>query len=111
RWAAAFGPQVYRQKYLERANKFLAKQRANHVSRFVMLFEDPFDNAQWQGFQRMGWHRQFNKHSFLFLDSHAANITADTVNMNNYGPGWKTSGGLWFQNPDDPDYQYRDITP
>lgn len=116
RWAAAFTPPgvppAVRNRYLERGNKFLAKQRALSASRFIMLFEDPFDNAQWQGWGRMGWHKLFARYSFLFLDGHAAHIYADTTAQNNNGPGWKTSAGTaWFMNPEDPDYQFRGIVP
>jgi prepilin-type N-terminal cleavage/methylation domain-containing protein len=111
RWAAGFGPIPARQKYLERGNKFLARQRERHASRFIMLFEDPFDNAQWQGWGRLGWHKQWSRYSFLFLDGHSVNMYVDTVSQNNYGPGWKTSAGMWFTNPQDPDYEFRNLMP
>jgi prepilin-type N-terminal cleavage/methylation domain-containing protein len=100
----------FRLKYLQKGNKFLAKQREFHAARFVMLFEDPFDSAQWNNLPRMGWHRQLNRHSFLFLDGHAANVYANTV-QGNTGPGWKTSSGDWYNDPEDPDYQYRNLGP
>jgi hypothetical protein len=56
-----------------------------------------------------------NRHSFLFLDSHAANVLADTT-QGNRGLGWKTSSGTtggpftpWWEDPDDPDYRWRDL--
>jgi len=94
--------------YLERANHFLERQRELHASRFIMLYEDPFDSAQWNNLPRFGWHQQWNRHSFLFLDGHAANITADPT-RGNFGTGWKTASGEWYYDPDDPDYRFRDL--
>lgn len=101
-----FGPA--RALYLERANRFLARQRNHNVSRFVMLYEDIFDSAQYNNIQKVGWHKKLNRYSFLFLDGHAGHITADTSKGNN-GPGWKTSSGMWYNNPDDPDYPLRGL--
>jgi len=121
RWAALRAPTEHRLRYLERSNRFLQKQREQNVSRFVVLVEDPFDSAGWNNVPKMGWHGKWNKHSFLFLDGHSANVYADaSTGLGNYGPNWKTAGrGLrpdgspiqWFNNPDDPDYQYRDLGP
>lgn len=111
RWATGYGPQSSRRRYLERSNKFLRMQRERNVSRFVLLYEDPFDSSQWNSIGRIGWHRQWMKHSFLFLDGHAANIVADTLNLKNFGTGWKTSAGRWFVRDDDPDYELREIGP
>ncbi len=97
-------------KYLQRSNHFLSKQREKHVSRFVVLYEDPFDSAQWNFIPRLGWHRQYNRHSFLFLDGHSANTLANTTE-GNYGPGWKTCSGPWYDDPEDPDYEYRNLGP
>ncbi|MBI5864081.1 MAG: prepilin-type N-terminal cleavage/methylation domain-containing protein [Planctomycetes bacterium] len=119
-WAAASDaadPQRYverpaelRAVYLQAANRFLARQLAGHASRFVILFEDPFDSAQWNNVARVGWHGQLNRHTFLFLDAHAAHTLADAT-QGNSGPGWKTSAGAWFYDPTDPDYPYRDLGP
>ena len=78
---------------------------------FVVLYEDPFDNAQYYGRQRIGWHRRLNKHNFLFLDGHAANTLAYTVGALSSGLGWKTGAWQWWSNPNDPDYQYRLLGP
>ncbi|MBI5864259.1 MAG: prepilin-type N-terminal cleavage/methylation domain-containing protein [Planctomycetes bacterium] len=102
----------------QRSNKFLAVQRRLHASRFIIAYEDPFDSPLWMGIARVGWHRKLNRHSVLFLDSHASNIHMDTIGVNtttglpkNQGTGWKTSAGFWFTNPQDPDYELRDILP
>ncbi len=111
RWAR-YGPNRAERppQYLERANKFLAVQRRLNASRFVILFEDPFDSAQWEEIPRRGWHQRWNTHNFLFLDSHAAATYADPSQAN-YGPDWKASSGFWWNDPADPDYVYRDMNP
>ncbi|MCG3126761.1 MAG: hypothetical protein CHACPFDD_01616 [Phycisphaerae bacterium] len=96
--------------YLQASNHFLSRQMAAHSSRFVILFEDPFDSAQWNNVRRHGWHRQLDRHSFLFLDGHAAYVLAD-ASRGNSGLGWKTSAGAWFYDPNDPDYLYRELGP
>lgn len=112
-WAARGigGPSWWREFYLERANNFVKKQLQHHASTFIILFESPFDSAQWNYIPRRGWHRQSNRHSFLFLDGHAANMTTDTA-QGSSGTGWKTAAGrsagdprAWWNNPDDPDYK------
>ena len=100
----------YTHHYLERGNKFLGRQRERAPSRFIMLFEDPFDNAQWTSFQRMGWHKQWNQHSCLFLDGHAANLYMDTAH-DNFGQGWKSPPHDWYEDENDPDYDLRDLPP
>ncbi len=102
------GSDPSRFRYLETANKFLGIQRQFHSGRFIIIFEDPFDSAQVLNIPRRGWHKEDNKHSVLFLDGHAENKLLDTTQGNN-GPGWKTSSGAWYYDPDDPDYPYRDI--
>ncbi|MGD8454493.1 MAG: DUF1559 domain-containing protein [Phycisphaerae bacterium] len=104
-------------RWLHRANAFLRQQLMHDVSRFVILYEDPFDSSQWLNIPRRGWHGRWMRHSFLFLDGHAANIVADTT-AGCRGRNWYTASGsssgdpdAWWNDPDDPDYQYRDITP
>jgi prepilin-type N-terminal cleavage/methylation domain-containing protein len=97
-------------KYLKRANNFLAQQRRRDPGRFVMLYEDPFDSAQYNRIPRFGWHRQWNRHSFLFLDGHAANVYADATEFYQ-GPGWKTSGGAWYNDEHSVDYDLRTLGP
>ena len=112
RWAISYrppGPPIWK-FWLQRGNAFLKKQFAYHSSTFIMLYEDPFDSAQWNNIPRRGWHRQWNEHSFLFLDGHAANMRTDTT-RGNRGKGWKTASGWWWEDPDDPDYEYRDLRP
>jgi hypothetical protein len=96
--------------YLERGNRFIAKQRERAISRFIMLFEDPFDNAQWTEIQRVGWHKKWSRHSCLFLDGHAANLYMDTAHENS-GPGWKSTPYDWYEDPTDPDYDLRLLPP
>ena len=97
--------------YLQRANALLQKQMESFSSTFIMLFEDPFDSALYNRIQRRGWHKKWSKHSFLFLDSHAANMFADT-RAGFFGPGWKTlSGPFWHLINDNPDYRWRSIGP
>lgn len=119
-WAArtTFGGQIWptytegnvgadRLTYLQRANLFLKKQMERNASTSVILYEDRFDNALGLRVSRMGWHQQFNKHSFLFLDAHAANIYANPKVDGGAGTGWRTFSGPWYYDPNDPDYQYR----
>lgn len=108
---AAYTGDTKRLRYHERGNKFLARQRNNgNGSRFIILMEDPFDSSLMNRFLRVGWHKQWGKHSFLFLDGHAGNNYADVV-TDTKGAGWKTASGAWYNDPEDPDYQYRDLTP
>ena len=124
RWAAGFFPSEWsynqrmeaRRRWLNRANKFLAIQRKQHASRFIIAYEDPFDSALWLGIVRVGWHRQLGRHSVLFLDGHAGNLFMDTSEIwtrdgvpRNFGTGWKSASGFWWVNPQDPDYEYRDL--
>ncbi len=104
-------------RWLQRANAFLRMQMMRHSAEFVILFEDPFDSSQWNRVPRRGWHREPNRHNFLFLDGHAAYTYADTT-QGSRGLGWKTASGnaagdprAWWNDPRDPDYQYRDIVP
>lgn len=113
-WAIAYRREP---RWLELGNAFLRKQMEFHSSRFVALYEDPFDSAQWNFIPRRGWHRQWNQHNFLFLDGHAASTFADTT-KGNRGPGWKTASGRprtpirpWYLDQNDPDYEYRDLRP
>lgn len=95
--------------YLENANLFLKSQRTHNVSRFIMLYEDAFDSSIYEKLPRMGWHKQYQRHSFLFLDAHAANLFTD-VNKGPSGPNWKTNAwDTWYKDPNDPDYQYRTL--
>ncbi|MBI3720936.1 MAG: prepilin-type N-terminal cleavage/methylation domain-containing protein [Fimbriimonas ginsengisoli] len=118
-WAAGVGwgppytpyPRTAPTPYIDTANKFLKTQRNYNVSKFVILYEDAFDGALYDQFARNGWHKAKNKHSMLFLDSHAANIVADTTKGFS-GPGWKTNAGsTWYTDPNDPDYQFRTLGP
>lgn len=103
-------------RWLQRANAFLRVQLRRYPSLFVVLYEDPFDSAMWNHLPRRGWHRKWNRHSFLYLDTHAANIVADT-GRDTSGPGWKCCAGsrsdpwAFWNRTNDPDYQYRDIMP
>ncbi|MEP0847862.1 MAG: DUF1559 domain-containing protein [Phycisphaerae bacterium] len=97
-----------RRKYLERANRFIDRQRNFNVSRFVLIQEDAFDASQLNQSDRIGWHRELNRHNLLFLDGHAAYVYTD-VHLGNSGPGWKTASLDWYNNPDDPDYEFRDL--
>jgi prepilin-type N-terminal cleavage/methylation domain-containing protein len=98
-------------RWLHLANAFLQIQMMRHASEFIILYEDPFDSAQWLLIPRRGWHQQWNRHSFLMLDGHAENMYTDTT-QGWRGLGWKTCSGEWW-NPrkSDPDKKYYDIPP
>jgi len=97
--------------YLERSNNFLKRMRQYHAARFIMLYEDPFDSAIFLRIPRRGWHKNMNRHNFLFLDSHAANTLTDTTRFFE-DANWKSAGGTtWFMNPENPDYQWRTLGP
>jgi prepilin-type N-terminal cleavage/methylation domain-containing protein len=109
-WAIRFRQEA---RWQELGNAFLARQRELHASKFIVLYEDPFDIAQWNNFPRRGWHGGWNTHSFLFLDAHAANMLTDTT-KGNRGVGWKSASGsgdsaytVWWRDVNDPDYEYR----
>jgi len=95
----------------------LRVQLLRDASRFIILYEDPFDMAQRMRLPRRGWHKKWNRWSLLFTDGHAANVLTDTT-KGATGLGWKSCSGMnsvdplaWWNNPDDPDYQYRDLPP
>jgi len=104
-------------RWLHRSNAFLRVQQQRQAAVFILLFEDPFDSAQYNRVPMRGWHREWNRHSLLFLDGHAANLYTDTT-KGNRGLGWKSASGnawndpqAWWMDPDDPDYKYREIAP
>ncbi|MBU0641072.1 MAG: DUF1559 domain-containing protein [Planctomycetes bacterium] len=104
--------------YLQRTNNLLKKQLQFYASTFVILFEDPMDSALYNKIERTGWHKEMNRHSVLFLDSHAVTAYIDTTTGDYSGPGWKTCAGTdagdpmaWWNNEDDPDYKYRNLGP
>lgn len=114
RWAVLYGDLADRNRWLYRSNNFLKKQRIHSTSTFVMLYEDPFDSSLWNGWPILGWHGNFNRHNMLILDGHAANIHTDTIGVNtpngnpkNRGVGWSTAAGYFYNNQQDPDYEYR----
>ncbi len=101
--------------WMHQANAYLRVKLRQDASRFIILYEDPFDSAQWLNIPRRGWHRQWNKHSFLFLDSHAGNLFTDTK-AGARGLGWVSGsfnapGTGWWNDPKDPDYRYKDLPP
>jgi prepilin-type N-terminal cleavage/methylation domain-containing protein len=113
-WALGVRPEA---RWMEVGNAFLSRQIEFNSSTFVAIYEDPFDSAQWNNIPRRGWHRQWNTHSLLFLDGHARNMFADAT-KGNRGVGWKTSSASsaspytpWYEDPTDPDYEYRNIPP
>lgn len=97
-----------RLRYMERANRFIDRQRDHNIARFVVINEDAFESAQANRTDRVGWHREMNRHSLLFLDGHAGFTYTDTK-QGNHGRNWKTASGAWYYDPEDPDYQYRDL--
>lgn len=116
-WARRLFPHDQPQRWLQRANAFLRMQMLRHSAEFVILFEDPFDSSQWNRIPRRGWHKEMNRHNFLFLDGHAAYAFTDTT-QGSRGLGWKSASGnapgdprAWWNDPTDADYQYRDIMP
>jgi prepilin-type processing-associated H-X9-DG protein len=106
-------------RWQQTANAYLRMQEMYWASRFIMLYEDPFDSSMWNQINRRGWHRQMNRHNFLFLDGHSANtLTLPSQMINRSGPNWKMGGGsspsdpkAWWNNKEDPDYQFRKIDP
>lgn len=104
-------------RWLQLSNAFVRQQLRTDSARMIILFEDPFDSAQWLRIPRRGWHRQWNRHTFLFLDAHAAYLRTNTA-VGTRGTGWKTASGnafsdplAWWNNPLDPDYRFRDLRP
>jgi prepilin-type N-terminal cleavage/methylation domain-containing protein len=105
------------QRQLQRANAFIRIQLKKHASRFIMLYEDPFDSAMWMHFPRRGWHKKWNVHAFLFLDAHSAVVPAETKKWTQ-GPSWKSCSGnssgdakAWWNLRTDPDYEHRNLRP
>jgi prepilin-type processing-associated H-X9-DG protein len=108
RWALA---SRHEERWLHLSNAFIRIQMQRHASEFVIIYEDPFDSAQWLYIPRRGWHRGWNQHNLLFLDGHAAATYTDTT-KGWRGLGWKSCSGDWW-NPrkSDPDKKYYDILP
>ena len=114
--------------WLHFMNAFTRKQIQKDAARFIVIYEDPFDQAVQLMMPRRGWHKKMNKHNFLMLDSHAVSIETDTTQMIR-GTGWKWCGqvdssisvpyncwpwwkqGMGDPHSDDPDYQYRLLDP
>jgi prepilin-type N-terminal cleavage/methylation domain-containing protein/prepilin-type processing-associated H-X9-DG protein len=116
-WAAARFVSESPSHWLQRANAFLRVQSQKFSSSFVIIYEDPFDSAQWNRIPRLGWHRKWNRHNLLFLDGHAASTLANTA-AGTRGVGWKSASGnaaddplAWWNDRLDPDYTHRDIAP
>jgi prepilin-type N-terminal cleavage/methylation domain-containing protein len=115
----------YAKKWMHRCNAFLRQQMQTDSARLIMLYEDPFDVAVWNGIPNRGWHKEWMRHSFLFLDGHANNVITDTTNSKKRGIGWKSCSGnaggdpnAWWNAPEDPtnpkydpDVAYKYITP
>lgn len=122
-WAIPWGRYEHNERpysrWMQRGNAYLKMQQLFWATTFIMLYEDPFDSAMWEGIPRRGWHRQLNRHNFLFLDGHAASTYTNTGDRKETrGLGWKSASGksyrdkkAWWNNEEDPDYQYRDIDP
>ena len=110
-----------KQKWLQRSNAFLKQQIRYYSSTFIIIYEDSFDSAAYMHLPRRGWHKKWNKHDLLFLDSHAANLYTDTNHKPFHsGQGWKNCSGMlpplndgyaFWKNTQDPDYGYRYISP
>ena len=103
--------------WLNRANAFLRLQLRKEAGRFVIMTEDPFMRSQWEYKTKPGSHRKFARYNLGFLDGHAAYTYANTAEGSR-GATWKTGAGYrkddpraWWNNPNDPDYQYRNIDP
>jgi prepilin-type processing-associated H-X9-DG protein len=116
-WSAGRFDNDVPSRWLQRSNAFLRVQLQKFSATFIIIYEDPFDSAQWNRIPRSGWHRKWNRHNLLFLDGHAANLMTNTT-QGSRGTGWKSASGnapqdpvAWWNNPQDPDYQYRDLTP
>jgi prepilin-type N-terminal cleavage/methylation domain-containing protein len=106
-----------RSRWQQRTNAVLRKLAGYSTAYYIVLYEDPFDSAQWNRIPRRGWHKTLNKHSFLFLDGHSANVYTDTA-KGSRGTGWMSLSGnstgdskAWWNNKDDPFYQWRNIEP
>ncbi len=119
-WAVTMSPGA-NSRWLQLSNAFVRVQLRKEASRFAILWEDAFDSSQWMRLPRRGWHMRWITHNLLFLDGHSAATRTDTT-LGSRGLGWKTgsSGGIgatwptnliWWQYAQDPDYQYRNLTP
>jgi len=124
-WAIEAFSGAEAKKWMHRSNAFLRQQMLYDAGRMVVLYEDPFDAAVWQGIPLRGWHKEWMRHGLLFLDGHANNVVTDTSNFKKRGTGWKSCSGnaagdtyAWWNSPVDPnaanfdpDVQYKDIAP
>ena len=90
-WAAGERQEVP-VRWLQRANAYLRVQLQRFSSTFIIAYEDPFDSAQWNRIPRHGWHKKWNRHNLLFLDSHAADLVTRT-DLGTRGPSWKSGSG------------------
>jgi hypothetical protein len=119
-WALANVPaENAAERWQHYANAFIKGQFTSDAARLVMLYEDPFDFALRNQVARRGWHGKLNQHQFAFLDGHAARVETLTEKELR-GANWKSCGAAdvrnaktrpWWENPEDPDYKYRQIKP
>ncbi len=98
-WAIGCYPWPESRKWMHRCNAFLHQQMLYDSARMIILYEDPFDVSQGQNVPIRGWHKEWMRHSFLFLDGHANNVVTDTTNGKKRGIGWKSCSG---NGPNDP---------
>lgn len=116
-WGGRY-PGATRLRPLARSNNYLKKQLQYHAARFIILYEDPFDSASYSRIPRRGWHKQWNRHNFLFLDSHAASVVAVMTSGQITGTGWKSASAsgatdprAWWRDSQNEDYRWRDLGP
>ncbi len=113
-WGHSFTGHDYR-RWQSYQNAFIKRQLGRDAARLIMTYEDPFDFAFANKVGRRGWHKKYNRHNFVLLDGHGATIDTDT-SKGTRGLGWKTcakqlSDPAWWEDPNDPDYDLRNIPP
>jgi type II secretory pathway pseudopilin PulG len=120
KWALANVPATDSEAHWQQfSNAFIKRQLTGEAAKLIMLYEDPFDFAARNQTARRGWHGKMNQHQFAFLDGHAGQVETLTEKELR-GPTWKWCGAPdtgkgaekpWWENPEDPDYRFRQIKP
>lgn len=80
----------YFERELRRGRNVWRKYSLRGAARFVTIVEDPADECLRRvenlRIEIMGFHKQFSKHVFAFLDGHVGYLYADT--RKHWGPDW-----------------------
>lgn len=70
-------PELYR-KVARKGQSYWKKYLLRGAARFIMFAEQPANLGFFRKIQTIGFHRQFSRHNFAFLDGHVEYLEVDT---------------------------------